>query len=215
MKKIIYTILCCLVFGMSYAAVVKYQEVAVGSIVEAQEVVIGSVVEIEEVAVGCASVVTDSETGAQDGNRNLSATANSSNYAAKFVTTSAYTVCKVGVYLKKVTGGSPTMNVTVSIYDNNTDEPGSLVGTASTSRNAATFGVGETEEVFVGLSAPLDTATPYWIVISGDAYDGTHYFEWFYDSTAPTTTETESSPDLSTWTNVDSGTYSLKYQLYR
>ena len=53
MKKIIYTILCCLVFGLSYAAVVKYQEVAVGSIVKAQEVAIGSVVDIEEVDTGC------------------------------------------------------------------------------------------------------------------------------------------------------------------
>ena len=49
MKKIIYTLIGCFVFGLSYAAVVKYQEVAVGSIVKAQEIAIGSAVDIEEV----------------------------------------------------------------------------------------------------------------------------------------------------------------------
>ena len=103
MKKIIYTILCCLVFGISYAAVVKYQEVAVGSIVKAQEVAIGSVVDIEEVDTGC-TLAYFSDVAEIDSDTPIAEDGDDDYVGQQYIAPANQCVCAVDVYVNSVDG---------------------------------------------------------------------------------------------------------------
>lgn len=102
MKKIIYTILCCLVFGISYAAVVKYQEVAVGSIVKAQEVAIGSVVDIEEVESNCTLAYFSDVT--VDENLRIANTTTAHYVGTVYTPAATQCICQVDVYVSDLQG---------------------------------------------------------------------------------------------------------------
>ena len=155
-------------------------------------------------------VAKDAETGTSDGADDFPTEAANQTYATQFTTTSAYTVCRIGLFF--ATTGSPTMNFTVGIYTNNTDEPGTLIGDLSTPRNAASFLAAESEKIFIGFSAPLLTTTLYWIVVFTDGYDAANYISWHLESGAVTERVGVNTSPPTAW-NTWAG-YSLKYQLY-
>jgi len=126
---------------------------------------------------GC-STAQDSEENTGTSQGNVGSHSFYQYRAGNIDTTSAYTVCKVELSLKSV--GSPTQDLTVSIYDDSSGEPGSLVGTASDAVDASTIGSTFEWVEFTGISAVLSDATTYWVVIHADAADSGNYVHWEY-----------------------------------
>jgi hypothetical protein len=102
--------------------------------------------------------------------------------ACQFTAGGTYTITKADISAHKV--ASPVYNVICAIYTNSAGAPGSLVGTASGTVNAATFSTSEATVTFTGMSASLTSGTVYWVVLYAPSggNDFTNYTVW--DSTA-------------------------------
>lgn len=93
-----------------------------------------------------------------------------------FVAASSYTMCKIELSVIKI--GTPSYTVTVSIYTDSADHPGTLVGTGSAAVNVSTFGTSYGNITFTGMSASITSGTRYWYVMqatSAPPNDMTNY----------------------------------------
>src|SRR5579872_5064853 len=74
-------------------------------------------------------------------------------------------VCEIDLYL--IRSGSPSGTMTVSIYSDNSGQPGSIIGTASSAVNPSSIQTGVFTLIpFVGVSANIAPGPWYWIVLS-------------------------------------------------
>lgn len=121
--------------------------------------------------------------------------------AQSFEVTGAQTVGSVKLWLKKV--GSPTGNLTVKLYDDNSGEPGSLV-TNGTSNTVAASGLSTSYgwiEFQFGTAPSLSGSTTYWLVLeTADSADESDYVVWGADGSSPGYTDGEMvAYDGSSW----------------
>lgn len=165
------------------------------------------------VATGGASCDTNQqgELGASDGTYQ---TFNSVSYhATQFQASNTYTVCSVDVYLQA--SGSPTMNVTASIWRDDglggtLDNPLTQIGDASTPVSMSGLAASETKVTFTGISATVTNGTLYWLVLHADATSGSDYILWHYDSSGAVEDIERDADGAGDWT----GTSSFNTQRY-
>lgn len=100
----------------------------------------------------------------------------SSGYGGGFTTTSAFTLKRVALDLKKVS--APTGTISCKIYSDSGGSPNALLATSTTTIDATTlttsFGVWYN---FV-FNLALSNATKYWIQVSTTGSDGANYLQW-------------------------------------
>jgi hypothetical protein len=98
--------------------------------------------------------------------------------ALSFTTSGAFTLTKVGIYLKKNNGSPLTAAVPVYIYSDSSFTPSSSIAT-STSDISGTLGTSyvEYQATFSGVS--LSGSTRYWIVLGG-TIDAVNVPQWGY-----------------------------------
>jgi hypothetical protein len=127
---------------------------------------------------GVSYVEKDSNTIAQNGSYEVAGSLTTTRYvASKFLTTSAYNLNKVDVYLAKV--GSPTNDIICEIWTvDGSNLPGALVGSSSAAVNAATFAASEGVVSFFP-TATLANATEYFIVLRSATNSATDYTLWY------------------------------------
>jgi len=91
--------------------------------------------------------------------------------AAQFTAPSSFTNCK-GIVRMDVNGTPPAGTLDFMIYTNNSNNPGTLVGTGSATVNRALLSSGVVQVEFTGLSAALTNGTVYWAVLRASSIDG-------------------------------------------
>lgn len=94
--------------------------------------------------------------------------------------TPSYTVCKVVCRLQRK-GTTLTGNLRAYIYTDNSNKPGTLIGTGS---DAVPVGDvtqdADDEQPFVNMSAAVTAGTAYWVLVyfDGTPIDNTHCIQW-------------------------------------
>ena len=158
------------------------------------------------------ATLKDSNTAASNGSQTFGGAAGTKYIAGRFTSgATGYTLTRVDVYLAKV--GTPSFNISASIYTNNADSPGTLVGTGSTN-SIATGDLTASEALysFTGLSAGLSATTDYYIVLTCNSVgDISNRGLWYHNSSAANQTDTSS--DATTW-NTNSSSRQIKYATY-
>jgi hypothetical protein len=97
--------------------------------------------------------------------------------ATEFTPSTSYTATAVDVWLREI--GSPAAGtIQVAIYSNNSNNPDSLVGTASATIDRTTFPGTDTATRFTGLSASLTSGTKYWLVVISSTADSGSQLIW-------------------------------------
>lgn len=168
---------------------------------------------------GNVSVLKDSNTAASNGTTVFGGAASTKYMASRFTAATSYTLTRVDVYLDKI--GSPTFNITASIYTDNAGNPGTLIGSGSTNSIGAGSVTGsEALYSLTGLNATINTgiATTYFIVFTVDTVgDITNHCRWHRN--ASTTNQASGShkivesADASTW-STSSSTRQSKFATY-
>ena len=130
----------------------------------------------------CSSLSSDSYDS--EGAASSYAVSNAARYAlgAIYPITSNISVCRVGVFIKKV--GSPSSTITAKIYDLSEGFPNNLLGTSSTTLGAADVATTLGWEYF-DFSSPvaLTSGNSYAIVIYASALgDSSNYYTPAYNS---------------------------------
>ena len=125
-------------------------------------------------AAGACDTLVDSETGVKN-EINLCKYSSKTWFATKFTASKAYTCCKIVLPMQKV--ASPTGNLNAYIYDDDTDAPGSLVGSGSDAVGAATLSTDMGDITFANVSASLSNGVSYWVVITGNWDSSTNYVQ--------------------------------------
>lgn len=126
---------------------------------------------------GASYVLKDSNTLTQNGTHEIAGTLTTTRYVgSKFLTTSAYNLNKVDVYLAKV--GSPTNDLFCEIWTESGDLPSAKIGTTSAAVNAASLSTSEAVVSFYP-TATLSNATQYFIVIWSASNNSTNYINWY------------------------------------
>lgn len=154
---------------------------------------------------GSCTTQGQSETGTFDSY--VSIGADSTVYwATRFISSATTTICGVDIYVTKV--GSPTGNITSSIYSDSSLAPLSLVGSWSTGLSASAASTGYNK--LTGQCADISNGTPYWIVVNYTG-DASNYIR--IGTTAAATTEAlKFSSDGSSWLYY--GELSFIFKLY-
>lgn len=149
------------------------------------------------------AVATSSSILSDDGNLYM---------AQKFTAGASVTICAATLRLSEA--GTATGNMTVAIYTDNANTPGTLIDESDTIA-ATTPGATEGDVQFTsGLSAAITASTAYWVVfkhLDGVTFDG-NGVRWFYSTTTGTDRSMVSS-NGSTWAEV-SPNNPFKYQLF-
>lgn len=128
----------------------------------------------------------DFNTSGEDASQNIRSTSSNQSVSQGFMTFDSGRLLAVRVKVKKV--GSPTGQITCTVYANSAGVPGSLLLTAYTldvSRLPTT--ASNIVFLFPLTASPLSSATQYHLVLSGTwAINGTDYVEWRMDGSAGT-----------------------------
>lgn len=195
MKKLISCILgLCLIAAASFQASAWWNVGVVGGGVPA----------------ACNTVV-DSQTDT-DGDESTGYEAAYTYMAAKVNLGGTRSVCKVGIYLKKVVGDdSPEYAMTVELRDANGAAPStSVLATSATSLGPSDLDTSYAEEIFE-FSSPVSLDDGDYVVLKfttrGDYGD---YVQWAYDN--GTFEDVQTSADGTTWT--DRSNRHLSYRVY-
>ena len=155
------------------------------------------------------TTVADSFTGAFTGDY-----ANEGRYAAyyafKFTAASTYTACSISLGARK--SGAPAQTFWAGIYTDSSGNPGTLVGTHSTSIGAAAFGTSLGAVNFPGVSASISSGTAYWIVVRASATDVSNYI--IVANLGYTLPGTRYSDNGTSWTD-DASDYAVYFQIYQ
>ena len=156
-------------------------------------------------------IIEDSETGADLSSKWIFAYTSQDWWSAKLIVDTSYTICAVDLYLVR-SSTSPTYNITACIYtDDGSGQPGSQVGSCSTSIAASSIGTSLSWINFPNMSASVNSGT-YHIVVKSDGVDSTNYVYWEYASVAGD--NINYSGDGLTWTNTNNGN-GFKFRTYK
>lgn len=132
--------------------------------------------------------------------------------AQKFTAGASTTIC--AAMLRMSEAGTATGNMTVAIYSDNANQPGTVID-ASDNVGATTPGATEGDVNFTsGLSAAVTSGTAYWVVLNhpdGVTFDG-NGVRWFYSTTAGSD-RSMVSDNGTTWSEV-SPNNPFKFQLF-
>lgn len=124
----------------------------------------------------CGNLFTDIN-GTPGGTSQIFSDSTRTYIAAGFTNTTACTICKIVAHnISK--NGSPTMNISISIYSSLAGLPNAIVGTGSATVSASTLPSSLSDFTFTGLSATLSANTLYYVVIQADATDGSNNVNW-------------------------------------
>lgn len=159
------------------------------------------------------------EKGGSDTTLSIMSGATSDWVATKFVTTAAYSVCKIDLYLTKT--GTPTSTVDVYIYTDDGEAGGDAdplelkEGCSLGSFNMASVGGTETTITLSGISGcSLNNATAYWIVLFSNAVSASNYISWNVDNGGATELIKKDDDGTGTWTGYNSFNTG-KFELYK
>jgi hypothetical protein len=135
--------------------------------------------------------------GASEGTIDFNNQSDRNYMGTYFVATSTYTISSINLFLQKV--GSPSWDITVALYSNNTNKPGTLISLSSTVASSGVPGT-ETETSFT-LGGSIINGTTYWLVLNGASVgDVSNYIKWHSVSgTYPGYFQTQKSADAITW----------------
>ena len=147
--------------------------------------------------------LVQSEGGTDDGTYTVGEAAFATYRATKIVAdwvSGSKTICAVSMKLAKV--GSPTNNLTLSIYSHNAgvDEPDSVISTSDSMAMSGMPGAAA-EFTFTGLNAALTHGTTYWLVLFADGMDAANHIAVTYDSTM-TTEKLMHDTDTASWSST-------------
>jgi hypothetical protein len=92
--------------------------------------------------------------------------------AWKFQAAETATICKISINAKEV--GNMTNTVVVGIYTDNSGNPGSLVGDASSATDASGWGTDYAYRDFT-VSAAVTATSEYWVHVQTSSTDGSNY----------------------------------------
>lgn len=132
--------------------------------------------------------------------------------AQKFTAGASTTIC--AAMLRMSEAGTATGTMTVSVYSDSANTPGTLIDESDT-LGATTPGATEGDVNFTsGLSAAITSGTAYWVVLKhldGVTFDG-NGVRWFY-STTTGSSRSMVSDNGTTWSEV-SPNNPFKFQLF-
>jgi hypothetical protein len=94
--------------------------------------------------------------------------------AWKFQASETTTICKIEIWAKEV--GAMTNTVTVSIRNDNSGNPGTLVGDASSATDVSGWGTSYGYRAFT-LSAGITATNEYWVQVETSGADGSNYID--------------------------------------
>lgn len=160
------------------------------------------------------STARDSITGTTASSSTVGNTALRTYVATRFTAAASTTICKAVLRMDKV--GSPTFNVTVSIWthDGVDDDPETLIGVASGVVASSSFATSEADVEFTGISAAITSSTVYWVVVQVSALgDASHHIRWYNISESATDLVMGDGDGVGPWVNVSSVRHA-KFQLY-
>lgn len=105
---------------------------------------------------------------------NSSVGATSTKKAWKFQASESTTICKIEIYAKEV--GNMTNTVTVSIRNDNSGNPGTLVGDASSATDVSGWGTSYGYRAFT-VSAAITATNEYWVQVETSGADESNYIQ--------------------------------------
>lgn len=132
--------------------------------------------------------------------------------AQKFTASATTTICAAMLRLSEA--GTATGTMTVAIYSDNANQPGTLIDESDTVSATSPAGTEGDVNFTSGLSASVTSATAYWVVfkhLDSPTFDG-NGVRWFYSTTAGSDRSMVSA-NGSTWSEV-SPNNPFKYQLF-
>lgn len=121
-------------------------------------------------------------------------------YGEKFTTTNAFTACTLVIYVNRL--GSPGGTIRASIYTDNANKPGTLVGSWSATQNCSSIGTSVDFNGVFSISATLSSSTVYWVVINtSQAGTAGNYIQWI-GKAGVAWARLRGSTDGSTWDDL-------------
>jgi hypothetical protein len=129
--------------------------------------------------------------------------------AWKFQASESTTICKIEIYAKEV--GNMTNTVTVSIRNDNSGNPGTLVGDASSATDVSGWGTSYGYRAFT-LSAPVEATSEYWVQVETSGVDGSNYMQMRQSNACDYEEGTEYYTDAWNTSDVNAG---IMYKMYK
>lgn len=124
-------------------------------------------------------IYQDSVKGSTPSNTAFASAENRLHFGSYYIPTSNYAIAKVILYIQTATPGSPTMNFTMTVYDNDdgNTNPNNILGTSPDSMNASVLLSGDYYPYEFTFNPPVSVTAgdTIWIGPSSDAYNVTHY----------------------------------------
>jgi hypothetical protein len=124
-------------------------------------------------------------------------------FASSFDASASYPNCTQIWSFKRT--GNPPGTVKGAIYDNATDRPGSIVGTAGDTVNVSTIGTSQGDITLPNIAASLTNGTHYWAmaIFSVAGMDASNKIEGYYGFDGIATHEDWVSTNGSTWAKLE------------
>lgn len=128
--------------------------------------------------------------------------------AQKFTAAETCTIVKVGMVMYRE--GSPTQDIKVHIYTDNSGTPGTLVASATDIPAASVQTEGWVYTT--GIEASVTAETVYWLVLQVASADSSNYYRWVREATEVTNCS-YTSADGATWASANN--YCQYLRLYK
>jgi hypothetical protein len=153
-------------------------------------------------------VLKDSNTGTSTGSYTVTFGSSSRQVAGSFQPATSYTIKRIDVYLEKV--GSPSREITCSIWSTTGTTPNAQEGVVSASVNTSTFPTSEGTVTFYPELA-VTGGTTYHIALTGTSSNSSDYFRWH--RTGGSFRVDQAANPVTTWSNLSTSNQ-IKFAAY-